>query len=352
MKKIRKLYPFFKNNRFANYPGERDEAILSRSLYMFIRAIWRRLSYKNQLHTWVENNPIIPRADKKRCIVTWIGHATFLLNVGGVTILTDPVFGNVSTFFKRLVPPGITLEQLPEIDAVVISHNHYDHMDENSLIALKARNPNMQVLVPYGDKQWFVRRGFANVSEYSWWESHDITALLPHAADQATARCTFLPAYHWSQRGVFDRNHTLWGSWMIESEAGTVYFAGDTAYGPHFGNIAHHFPNIDVALMPIAPTEPREWMRSSHILPEEAVEAFLELGASHFVPMHWGTFWFGLEDPICGMRDLCHIWNDNAQRLSERSINLLRFGQSCYIEPSRDVMLYATERIHTTSTLV
>jgi len=341
--KVRRLYPVFRNKRFANYAGEPNEPILRRSCGMFFRTVWNRLFYTNTLHTWLEPQPCIPSSHDNRSVITWIGHATFVINVAGLNIITDPVFGNVSGVISRLVPPGIHVADLPTIDVILISHNHYDHMDERSLCYLRDRNPHVRVFVPYGDKAWFTRRGFTNVQEYAWWESETMLR-----GDQSV-RCTFLPAYHWSQRGVFDRNQTLWGSWMIEGPYTRIYFAGDTAYGPHFRNIAHFFPHIDVALMPIAPTEPRWWMSKSHILPEQSVDAFLELHARHFIPMHWGTFWFGVEMPLQGLWDLYAAWREHAHRLHRKELNVLRFGQSCYIDTTTQAMQYNSDIIRSDS---
>lgn len=340
MKKVRNIYPFFKKRRFANQADNDKEAILTRSFCMFFRSLWSRVRHPNPMRGWVESHLILPKNSHNRCIITWIGHATFLINIAGVTIITDPVFGNLRGFFKRLAPPGIAIDELPQIDAVLISHNHYDHMDAPSLYALRERNPHMSIFVPYGDRSWFTRRGFEGVSEYSWWESVTVEKY----ADNV--RCTFLPAHHWSQRGVFDRNTSLWGSWMIESSQHRVYFAGDTAYGSHFQTIAQHFNNIDVALMPVAPTSPRPWMVRSHILPEQSVRAFIDLQARHYIPMHWGTFWFGIEPPLDGLYDTYAAWSYYQQQLNECYMHPLRFGQSCYVDTSETQMQYITDKVY------
>jgi len=335
VKKVHKLYPALYNRRFYNYAGEHKEAILMRSACMLIRSLWSRFCHRDYLYSWTEDPACHIKKPLQKALVTWIGHATFLLNIAGMHILTDPVFGNLRGFFRRIAPPGISVQDLPPIDLILISHNHYDHMDESSLRAVCKRFPDVTILVPQGNKAWFATRGFSNVQEYSWWEATHFV----NGEDGVT--CTFLPAYHWSQRGVFDRNMTLWGSWMIQSKASCIYFAGDTAYGPHFRNIAHFFPHIDVALMPIAPAWPRAWMARSHILPDQAVDAFIELGARHFIPMHWGTFWFGIDRPLQAVREVQQAWKQRQDQVLDKSLHTLKFGQSCSLdEQARVVSLH------------
>lgn len=266
-----------------------SESILFGTLPSFMRAFFSRLMRKKPSPAkWLSPQTIPFRS--KELSITWIGHATFLIQVADMNILTDPVFGEVSMFFPRVIEPGIHIEALPSIDYVLISHNHWDHMDAASLYALRQRHPHVQMLVPMGDKAWFEKRGFS-AEEYDWWQSSTVR--------QSTF--TFLPAVHWSGRGVFDKNRSLWGSWMIQARGKTVYFAGDTAYGDHFRHIADEHGPCDIALLPIGPCEPKKWMARNHMNPERSVQAFHDLKASHFLPMHWGTFPFGndqFDEPI------------------------------------------------------
>lgn len=277
-----KWFPIQKHNRFYNPSGESTpESLLFGTVPSLFKSFRSRLFQKKpKPAAWLHPQQIPFRSHELS--LTWIGHASFLIQVADLNILTDPVFGEVSTFFPRILAPGIHLDTLPTIDYVVISHNHWDHMDAASLYALKERNPNMKVLAPQGDKAWFTKRRF-RAYELSWWESH------------ADKKCTFsfLPAVHWSGRGLFDTNRSLWGSWMIQATDRFIYFAGDTAYGDHFTQIAHEYPSIDVALMPIGPCEPKEWMLRTHMDVELSLQAFHDLKATHFIPMHWGTFPFG-----------------------------------------------------------
>ncbi len=316
-------FPHLEKGRFANYPGEKSKKTFFHALMAIARMVVQRKDHEaeKELDAWIEpwegvSHPVTPS-------ITWIGHSTFLIQIGGKTFLTDPIFDTLSYIlrFKRLTAPGIPLKSLPPIDAVIISHNHPDHMDESS-ISLLREHSNPLFLVPLGDKAWFERRGYEKVQECTWWESVDLGS---------SARCTFLPAVHWSQRGLFDRNCSLWGSWMIEAydySNTMIYFAGDTAYGSHFKAIAERYPNIDIALMPIGAFEPRELTKCSHVSPEEAGQAFLDLNARCFIPMHWGTYHLGLELPLDPIKRIRKWWERYADHLKERQLSCMKIGQS------------------------
>ncbi len=297
-----KIRPYVRNKRFFNHEHDKLKSFFTDTVLMFLR---NRLTIKNicpkRSAQWIDRCDIsYPERIEQKCEpeITWIGHSSFLIRCDGVTILTDPVFGNASFAYRRVLPAGILPHELPPVDIIVLSHNHRDHMDESSLLALR-HHKNMRILVPLGDKAWFDRRNFSNVQEFTWWQQ-EIVAV---ERAQKEVRFTFLPAMHWSQRGLFDKNRSLWGSWMIEvgdwrslnDHRACLYFAGDTSYSSHFHAIAQEFPSIDVAFMPIAPCEPRVWMNHVHLDAQQAGQAFLDLKARHFVPMHWGTFRFGLD---------------------------------------------------------
>ncbi|GAA4861559.1 MBL fold metallo-hydrolase [Saccharopolyspora rosea] len=210
--------------------------------------------------------------------LTWVGHATFVVRIGGATVLTDPVWSaRVPGVPRRLTPPGVSFGELPGVDAVVISHNHYDHLDAPTVLRLPRGTP---VLVPAGLGRWFRRRGFTAVVELDWWESAEVAGLT----------FDFAPAQHWSRRGPRDTCRSLWGSWVITGPDRRVYHAGDSGYGPHFAEIGHRYPGIDVAMVPIGAYAPRWFMKSVHMDPEEAVRAVGDLGAARAATMHWGTF--------------------------------------------------------------
>src|SRR5699024_5016334 len=219
--------------------------------------------------------------------LAWIGHSTFLLRYRDTAILTDPVFSRwVSPIQgigpKRSTSAAMQVADLPTISAVCISHNHYDHLDKNSVQALHKRfGDTLQWFVPLGVKTWFAKRGIRNVVELDWWQSAEVQGL----------RCSFLPAQHFSGRTLSDSYRTLWGSWMLDMPNFRCYFAGDTGYyAPLFHTIGQLFPEIDLALLPIGAYNPRELMRNMHINPEEAVAIHQQLGAALSVGMHWGSF--------------------------------------------------------------
>jgi L-ascorbate metabolism protein UlaG (beta-lactamase superfamily) len=225
---------------------------------------------------FVENDGSLLRA-ATRPALTWIGHASFLIQLGGVSALIDPIFSERILAIKRLVPPGLTRAALPKIDVVLVTHNHRDHMDAASLEGL---DRSVHAIVPRGLGGWFEKRGFANVSELEWWQDVRVGA----------TRFTFVPSQHWSQRGPFDRNASLWGGFVIDDDERRVYHSGDTAYFDGFGEIGARLGPIDAAMLPIGAYEPRWFMKGQHMNPEDAVRAFRDLGAQRFVAMHWGTF--------------------------------------------------------------
>lgn len=222
--------------------------------------------------------PELPRAAAGQTLVTWAGHASYVLQIGGLTILTDPVWSDrIPGTRPRISPIGVDWSALPRIDAVVISHNHYDHLDAPTIRRLPRDTP---VLVPGGLGRWFRRRGFTDVTELDWWESRQIGGV----------SFDFVPAHHWSRRTLTDTNRSLWGGWLLTAGDTRVYFAGDTGYGHWFAEIGRRHPGIDLALLPVGAYEPNWFMRPVHLNPEEAVRACLDVGAARMATMHWGTF--------------------------------------------------------------
>lgn len=215
----------------------------------------------------------------------WIGHATYLMNNGDVTILTDPIFSERASPVswagpERLIPPAMTVDQLPSIDVVVISHNHYDHFDLPSLKALQKNNPEMLILVPQGDKELLDSQGLANVSEFRWWQN----ILLKQT------EFTFTPVQHWSGRGITGRNTSLWGGWFMKSPSLSLYHSGDTGYSKDFVMTRQRMGIPDVAFIPIGAYKPRWFMKNQHVNPAEAVQVALDLQVPRSFGMHWGTF--------------------------------------------------------------
>lgn len=304
---MQKKYSIIENKRFVNYPGEKTHSFFWKSVLMYMRSVFARIyrpkGEKERLRAWcnTQNSPhIVGSLEINSLQVTWIGHASFLIQIGGFNVLTDPVFGDLSFLFKRVIEPGILLEQLPHIDAVVISHNHRDHLDENAIRAIHAQNPRCTFFVPFGDKAWFTKRGI-EATELLWWDTDSLKVR------GELLKVQFLPAFHWSQRGLFDKNKSLWGSWIIQAAGKTVYFGGDTAYSSHFKQIGREYRAIDLALLPIGPCEPYKWMKFSHMNAEEAGQAALDVGARAVIPMHWGTYRFGT-DSIFAPLDRFKSW--------------------------------------------
>lgn len=243
-------------------------------------------------HRWsapAHQPPRVPppvRTDDGTIAVTYVGHATLLVRVGGATFLTDPVFAAKAGPFGRLGPrrvreAAVRLEDLPPIDAVLVSHNHYDHLCTASLAALARRRGVPQALTGLGNGPLLRRTGFDAVEELDWWNGVE---------GPQGSRITFVPAQHWSARTPFDRRRTLWGGFVLEAAGRTVYFAGDTGYCPHFREIRERFGPIDVALLPIGAYEPRWFMKSQHMNPADAVRAHRDLEARQSVAIHFGTF--------------------------------------------------------------
>ncbi|MFI6638085.1 MBL fold metallo-hydrolase [Streptomyces sp. NPDC050504] len=221
----------------------------------------------------------LPPAEPGTVAVTWAGHASWVVRIGGLTVLTDPVWSRrILGTPARLTPVGVAWAELPRIDAVVISHNHYDHLDAPTLRRLPRDTP---LFVPAGLGRWFARRRFTEVTELDWWE----------AAELGGVRFDFVPAHHWSKRTLFDACRSLWGGWVLSDGGGrSVYFAGDTGYGHWFGEIGRRHPGLDLALLPIGAYAPRWWLSTVHTDPEEAVRAYEDLGARAMAPMHWAAF--------------------------------------------------------------
>jgi N-acyl-phosphatidylethanolamine-hydrolysing phospholipase D len=220
-----------------------------------------------------------------------VGHSSFLIQAAGLNILTDPIWSDRASPVafagpKRLLPPAVRFDDLPRIDVTLLSHDHYDHLDEPTVRKLIARFPAMTWLVPIGVGRFLRSRGARSVTECDWWNTTTI--------GDATFGCT--PAQHFSGRYPWDRNATLWCGWSARIGDVSFFFAGDTGLHPEFGAIAERFGPFDLAILPIGAYEPRWFMKPVHMSPEEAVRSFLDLRNAHpnhrsaMLASHWGTF--------------------------------------------------------------
>jgi L-ascorbate metabolism protein UlaG (beta-lactamase superfamily) len=250
--------------------------------------------------------------------ITWIGHATFLLRYGGLTIVTDPVWAKRMAFQKRLAEPGIPLADMPAVDVVLISHGHYDHLDFPSLHALKG---DPLILVPEGLKAKFLRKGFRKVEELSWWQNTILNGV----------QFDFVPTQHWTRRTPWDMNSSHWGGWVLQekkpeaAEMPTLYFAGDSGYFRGFKEIGERY-KLDYVLMPIGAYEPEWFMSNQHVTPEQAVQAFLDAGGKHFIPMHYGAFYLADDTPKEALDRLKAEWE--RRKLDTGALNILIHGET------------------------
>jgi N-acyl-phosphatidylethanolamine-hydrolysing phospholipase D len=269
-------------------------------------SLWRFLRARFSSGEWSDYNPSVyevPQAKpdiiaddqvSTNAAVTWLGHSTVLIQHRGINVLTDPMLTKRASPVgfagpKRISPVGLAVDALPRIDAVVISHNHYDHVDVETL---KAMGPETRFYVPLGLARWFEGLGIEaeRITEMDWW---DTTSLETGAG---TLQITAAPSQHFSGRGAFDRNASLWASWTIEWSDYKAWYGGDTGYNDvQFKAIGKRFPDIDLAIIPIGAYAPNWFMRAVHVNPTEAVSIHRDLGARRSMAVHWGTFMLSAE---------------------------------------------------------
>jgi L-ascorbate metabolism protein UlaG (beta-lactamase superfamily) len=305
-----------------HFDGERffNEVAVDHGLGAFVR--WRLTRRPDVWPDWIDSEPGPPppsRVDGDGLRVTLVNHATVLVQTAGVNVLTDPIWSERCSPVQWAGPrrhrvPGIRFEDLPPIDAVVVSHNHYDHLDLDTLARLQAAHAP-RFLVGLGSAGLLARAGIDDAIELDWWEGHELRpGFTIHA----------VPARHFSSRGLFDRNRTLWCGFVLAAPGGSVYFAGDSGLGPHFEAIRDRLGPPRLALLPIGAFLPSWFMQPVHLSPEEALEVHERLGAASSVAVHFGTFPLGDDGPrraADGLRELL------ADRSDRRPFLILPEGQ-------------------------
>ena len=236
--------------------------------------------------------------------LTWVGHATFVLRLGGKLIATDPIWSARLAVVHRKVAPGVALEALPPIDVVTVSHNHYDHLDAPTIARIGA---GPLYVTPLGNGRWLKKAGAERVIELDWWQSHEAGGV----------RITLVPARHWSMRAPWNRNDALWGGFVYSASDGVAYHSGDTALFDGFAEIGQRLGPIDWAMLPIGAYEPRWFMHPQHLNPEDAGEAFVRLGARTLCAMHWGTFKL-TDEPLAEPPERIRAWFAERQLAADR----------------------------------
>jgi len=269
----------FQNNPFV-------ETASPKGFLFYIRRFWGSV-FTPEIpdgHALSEEESVLLLNSVEGDKISWLGHASFLLKTSEVMILTDPFLTEFASPVswagpRRFVGPGITIKNLPQIDVVLVSHNHYDHLDDETIRSLEQKE-KIHVVVPLGLKSFFVERGYEMVTELDWGESVTIERI----------KITSHPAVHDSARSIADHNQTLWSSWAIESPERRVFFVGDTGYSKSvYTRIGEKYGSFDYAIVPIGAYEPRKLMWMSHVTPEEAVSIGSDVRANKLIASHWGT---------------------------------------------------------------
>lgn len=285
----------FDGKRFSNPNGSRERGFVDIVKWSLTgdKGQWKRLSLEETPYGSIPQK-ISNNGDE--AIFTFVNHSTFLIQTQGLNILTDPVWSDRASPFqwvgpKRMRPPGIKFQDLPDIHLVLLSHNHYDHLDINTVIELSEIHDPL-FIVPLGVGSYLEENGIYNTIELDWWERYEYNAHLSISG---------VPAQHFSGRGLTDRDKTLWCGYVLERPSGNIYFAGDTGYDGFFGEIGRRFAPITTALIPIGAYRPRWFMQPIHVDPDEAVQIHNDINARQSIGMHFGTFPLadeGMEDPI------------------------------------------------------
>ncbi len=315
------------------------------------RWLWKWV-FRTNFSTWPKQTDFLPgvppvsQASDSSLFITAVGHGTFLIQMDGVNILTDPIWSERCSPFswvgpKRKHEPGIRFEDLPPIDVALVSHNHYDHLDLPTLKRL-AETGMPRAVVPLGNMSIMERSGIPNIEELDWWQSVNLTSNIT---------ITLVPAQHFSGRTLWDRNKSLWGGFVISGPSGNVLYSGDTGYGPHFREIARRFSPIRVALLPISPFRPsqpgdptQEYRRVIHMGPSDAVQAHLDLGTPVSIAAHYQVFQLGFD----GFHDAVDALAASLEEHGMEPIAFVApmFGRAISIPPIGDEPLTRTWKAH------
>lgn len=275
------------DGRFTNINGDLSHGSFGVRFPFMLRRIGTSLWKKSGALEVTPNDGVLLRENVQHNTptVTWIGHATVLVQMEHVTFLTDPIWSSRASPVRgfgpnRYVKPGLSIENLPQIDFVVISHNHYDHLDLPTLRQLAKRSPETIFFVPLGNAELLRDNGIERVQELDWGATASVAGVTIHC----------LPIQHWSKRSLSDTNKALWSSWAVTGSERRFYFAGDSGYFQGFAEIGEKLGPFDLAAIPIGAYEPNAMMRASHLNPEEAVQVALDLKAQRALAIHFGTF--------------------------------------------------------------
>jgi L-ascorbate metabolism protein UlaG (beta-lactamase superfamily) len=351
----------FKDGKFVSPFGSPEKTFGT-----FLRWQWQRLFThpKAKWPEWVGSEfefKGLPKLARGEVDVTFVNHATVLIRFGlgdsagtpasesgEFRVLTDPIWSHRASPVSlvgpaRVRPPGIPWDQLPKIDLVVVSHNHYDHFDLPTLQRLNERD-RPQFLVPLGDAELLRESGLQRVREMDWWESEDFEWTTPeasasHSQGKTRLEAQFVPAHHWSARGISDRLRSLWGGFAIKFQVGDaetkVFFAGDTGYSPHFTELREVWGVPDLAILPVGAYEPRWFMQAAHMNPSDAVRAAIDLQAHRVLAIHYRCFQLtdeSMEQPEIDLRKALQDQSTSAPRFLDENFWRLKEGETRRVE--------------------
>ena len=302
--------------RFSNLDGD-DQLSTFFDVFKWQRSKQKKIidfavpQYENKQIAFLQSNRL-------EQTITWIGHSTFLIQKQGINFLTDPVWADHMGIAKRLTAPGLQLDELPTIDIVLLSHAHYDHLHVPTLKKLQKQYPKVLFIIPKGLGYLMKRHKLQNFVELPWYDKYDVGTLEVH----------FVPAKHWTRRMLWDTNTSHWGGFVIqnsEPDTQSIYFAGDSGYFRGFKEIGERF-NIHTALIPIGAYEPEWFMHNAHVTPEEAIQAFKDVQAKVFIPMHYGAYMLADDTPKEAIDRLQVHWQ--RVNLEQVQLRMLSLGET------------------------